>query len=1073
MDNSVQSNETAKSLLGIEQSNVPSSTFMIFNSPGSQNQLQETTESKDSADIEDVKVCDICGDPGLEELLAICSRCSDGAEHIYCMHKKLKGLPEGDWLCEECKFKEETANQNVDTVNDTLSEALEVHHSTKTSQNIKNDFDPNCLPELDAKALNLEEKVAHERPQSPQISAKREESNLKVDLKNSERVPQSCGISSLRTVDAKNKLCLSHESSLHILGADKSNQIKPLASYGGQSVNNSLFSRSQTFSGYNSSKISDMLPSSWGPLSKTVSFKNSNMKPKVQFIESMPSHKQIMSKESNDSRKGQIKKLSKPPSFKSITPSCSHAESITKTQPVHPSVPSQAEDLRGRREKSVVEKKSAILEPLPVNPTSVASVGNLHVKDAPVEIISESKILDIHRCSHDKNNVGCNDGKWSYILKSFGRSSSNLTSQKPCQPALKQDIHEILGAADKSCSIPNATSQRTVPQVVEILHGNDKVKDTTFSGILQQAAPVVSGLLRCRKCNETGHPTQFCSIYKLPVSSLKPSVGQNTRDLHNKSNDLRDAAEAPILKSTIQKDIRLPDHPDKLSMPSARLGYKVPSNDTPLGSSSFLHNSAHQERIQGQDVIRNRMGDPSKIEASDQLNTKFSPHVVPTTASVPADVLRSSAIPQLESIWQGGFEVLRSGRVFKSYEGVQAHLSTYASPKVLEKAIKFPGKVHLEEITYLSSWLCQYQGHSLGEHNIALFFFAKDMESYENSYSKLLEDMIRNDLALKGNISGAELLVLPSNKLPQNFQRWNRLYFLWGVFKGRRPNCSKTMLQLQDKPLEASFNLETSVQDLPLPVPEASQSQKLNCNVIPYGEMPTCYKVNEVKEVGSVICEKFPSSSPPGSRMNAILSCSGAENKKNFDLENAEIKPLLSKENMEEKRSLLDSDNFCVNDHHEERPNRKRSLPTSGDAFQMPSEIMHFKEKIPFIDDTREHKRMRPESMGHVSYNSHQEDLSKSLSPKGPPGSLNADEICLLPIEPDPRRDIMHNVVTDGECSADIPNLELALGAKKKLPEEEILPLLSSNTGDDVEGLLFLSLALHSPEKGPKSFTSI
>lgn len=28
-----------------------------------------------------VKVCDICGDAGREDLLAICSRCSDGAEH--------------------------------------------------------------------------------------------------------------------------------------------------------------------------------------------------------------------------------------------------------------------------------------------------------------------------------------------------------------------------------------------------------------------------------------------------------------------------------------------------------------------------------------------------------------------------------------------------------------------------------------------------------------------------------------------------------------------------------------------------------------------------------------------------------------------------------------------------------------------------------------------------------------------------------------------------------------------------------------------------------------------------------
>lgn len=28
-----------------------------------------------------LKVCDICGDVGREDLLAICSRCRDGAEH--------------------------------------------------------------------------------------------------------------------------------------------------------------------------------------------------------------------------------------------------------------------------------------------------------------------------------------------------------------------------------------------------------------------------------------------------------------------------------------------------------------------------------------------------------------------------------------------------------------------------------------------------------------------------------------------------------------------------------------------------------------------------------------------------------------------------------------------------------------------------------------------------------------------------------------------------------------------------------------------------------------------------------
>ncbi|BAT75730.1 hypothetical protein VIGAN_01364300 [Vigna angularis var. angularis] len=52
-------------------------------------------------------VCDICGDAGNEEDLAICNKCTDGAEHIYCMRDMLEKVPEGDWwMCEDCKKSE-------------------------------------------------------------------------------------------------------------------------------------------------------------------------------------------------------------------------------------------------------------------------------------------------------------------------------------------------------------------------------------------------------------------------------------------------------------------------------------------------------------------------------------------------------------------------------------------------------------------------------------------------------------------------------------------------------------------------------------------------------------------------------------------------------------------------------------------------------------------------------------------------------------------------------------------------------------------------------------------------------
>jgi len=176
------------------------------------------------------------------------------------MQKKLKELPEGDWLCEACKFKEETGNQNDKL--EPVSGDLGVECLSKSDHNAKRNFDHKHLSELDTKRVKLEEREASERPQSPQISSKREEDSLEVDLKPSERVLESSDLST-RTADAKNK-SLSCEGSFNNLGADKAKQVKPAASCGGQSVNNSIFARSQTFSGSNSSKMLDPVQASGG-----------------------------------------------------------------------------------------------------------------------------------------------------------------------------------------------------------------------------------------------------------------------------------------------------------------------------------------------------------------------------------------------------------------------------------------------------------------------------------------------------------------------------------------------------------------------------------------------------------------------------------------------------------------------------------------------------------------------------------------------------------------------------------------------------------------------------------------
>ncbi|XP_011028191.1 PREDICTED: uncharacterized protein LOC105128293 isoform X2 [Populus euphratica] len=161
---------------------------------------------------------------------------------------------------------------------------------------------------------------------------------------------------------------------------------------------------------------------------------------------------------------------------------------------------------------------------------------------------------------------------------------------------------------------------------------------------------------------------------------------------------------------------------------------------------------------------------------------------LPSAVDVPSWV---SVVPQLECIWQGGFGIQRSGVFISSCDGIQAHASSCASPKVHEIVRKFPQKILVEQASCLVMWPTQPSETEAKEENIALYFFAKDLESYESNYKILMEYMTKNNLGLKANIDGLDLLIFSSKLLPKRSQRWNQMLFLWGVFRGRKINCSQ------------------------------------------------------------------------------------------------------------------------------------------------------------------------------------------------------------------------------------------------------------------------------------------
>lgn len=106
---------------------------------------QNVTHGDGSDELVDVRICDICGDLGREALLALCSKCSDGAEHIYCMSPKMDKVPEGDWFCEECMLMQDPKRHRQ----------VMVERSDNTSK-------PSCSKELSQVSPTIKSAVLHD-----------------------------------------------------------------------------------------------------------------------------------------------------------------------------------------------------------------------------------------------------------------------------------------------------------------------------------------------------------------------------------------------------------------------------------------------------------------------------------------------------------------------------------------------------------------------------------------------------------------------------------------------------------------------------------------------------------------------------------------------------------------------------------------------------------------------------------------------------------------------------------------------------------------------------------------------
>ncbi|KAM0912614.1 hypothetical protein ACQ4PT_012689 [Festuca glaucescens] len=732
-----------------------------------------SSDNESAEEVEDVKVCDICGDVGDEEKLAVCNRCNDGAEHIYCMRVMMEKVPEVEWFCEECqaevdfgKDKLEKSQVKVgiskqESIEGKINKPINAAQGRSSSEN-----------EVDAETVGRKE--WNEANQAIDTVTRRNEEDARIMPVAKQNIPEPGVL--LMGSDSRKRIPLSCDSSFRLVmekGKQPTPQVPTLLA---------------------SSAAKNQAPPLAGQLSKSTSFNNSKVPKVKQLVNEAPQKTKTLKAQLTSSMKkeGPMGLSTKSASFKK--PKMCEPAIKAKTSIIPPAEELTVINLSVSRNASNDRGTSIIGCP------SIA--GSIAF---PVQSKAESAAQRLTTRNNTANfsNLGVANEQGA------GNIPGNSELNKPL--LAKAPVSVTSTSSERSLGILGSGSQRNVFQNSEASHWDDKIN---YPPSLRLDASSSSRTVHCQRCNEAGHSTQFCGADRLRLSAIKPPSERNLKDAPAKRNVTSEANSLVATENTSRLDQS--EHILKCGP------YHDPVYRTKeMLSNSFSHvqeSSQLYMRTDEQD-LRNSLSTSISKASTDYNNLKFKEcqavlamarryvHSSSTMSSdlmdklsqafLPGDKTIVSTVPELDYIWQGDFELWRTGRSPELCDGFQAHLSCTASRKVLEVAKKFPSRVQLEELPRQDSWPIQFQENGPTYENIGVFFFARDTHSYEHHYSKLVQNMLNNDLALRGNIETAELLIFPSNILSKNSQRWNMFYFLWGVFRvtkkdhdGAEPDCN-------------------------------------------------------------------------------------------------------------------------------------------------------------------------------------------------------------------------------------------------------------------------------------------
>ncbi|XP_073032602.1 PHD finger-containing protein 1-like [Primulina eburnea] len=140
------------------------------------------------------------------------------------------------------------------------------------------------------------------------------------------------------------------------------------------------------------------------------------------------------------------------------------------------------------------------------------------------------------------------------------------------------------------------------------------------------------------------------------------------------------------------------------------------------------------------------------------------------------------AEPIFTPIWSGTFNL--SGKRHDILDGLKGHVSSKACQKVYEEISLFQQDLHLKMLPHSNVWPKRFELSDPSEEDIAVFFFPSKIS--EPAYDQLVDEMRDKELALKGVVQNAEILIFTSMVLPLLYWRFDEKYYLWGVFRAKQ-----------------------------------------------------------------------------------------------------------------------------------------------------------------------------------------------------------------------------------------------------------------------------------------------